>query len=102
MGGIADTDRADAGSDFSHENAMSAEGGMPGAPSPSPREGLAQQLRQLEDFVARTESEGEAMPAEAMEMIARLREIMEALDGLSASMGEDLSKARRDETKPDE
>jgi hypothetical protein len=63
---------------------------------------LAQQLRQLEEFVARTESDGEDMPAEAVEMIARLREIMEALDGLSASMGEDLSKARRDDAKPDE
>ena len=31
-----------------------------------------------------------------------LRIIMEALDGLSASMGEDPSKARRDETKSDE
>jgi hypothetical protein len=71
---------------------MIAEGDMGDAPIPSPREGLAQQLRQLEDFVTRTESEGGQMPAEAVEMIARLREIMEALDGLSASMGDDLSK----------
>jgi hypothetical protein len=42
------------------------------------------------------------MPAEAVEMIARLREIMEALDGLSASMGDDLSKARRDDATLDE
>ncbi|MDB4889453.1 MAG: hypothetical protein JWL61_1308 [Gemmatimonadetes bacterium] len=72
---------------------MTAEGETPGAPVSSPREGLAQQLRQLEDFVTRTESEGGEMPAEAVEMIARLREIMEALDGLSASMGDDPSKA---------
>ncbi|MEO5816943.1 MAG: hypothetical protein ABIT20_16860 [Gemmatimonadaceae bacterium] len=80
---------------------MSAEGGPPSASS-SPREGLAQQLRQLEEFVARAERSGDEMPAEAVEMMARLREIMEALDGLSASMGDDLSKARRDDVKLDE
>jgi hypothetical protein len=81
---------------------MTAEGDTSGASAPSPREGLAQQLRQLEEFVARTESEGGQMPAEAVDMIARLREIMEALDGLTASMGEDLSRARRDDPKRDE
>ena len=81
---------------------MSTEGGLGSASSPSPREGLAQQLRQLEEVVARTESDGDEMPAEAVEMIARLREIMEALDGLSASMGDDLSKARRGDAKMDE
>jgi hypothetical protein len=79
---------------------MTGEGDTFGASTPSPREGLTQQLRQLEEFVARTESLGEEMPAEAVEMMARLREIMEALDGLSASMGEDLSKARREDSKP--
>ena len=53
----------------------------------SPREGLAEQLRQLEDFVARAESQGEELPPEAAEMIARLKEIMQALDGLTSSMG---------------
>jgi hypothetical protein len=81
---------------------MTAEGDTAGEPISSPREGLAQQLRQLEEFVTRTESEGGEMPAEAVEMIARLREIMEALDGLSASMGDDLAKARRDDAKPGE
>jgi len=81
---------------------MSAEDGPADMSTPSPREGLAQQLRQLEEFVARAESDGEAMPAEAVEMIARLREIMEALDGLSASMGEDLSRARRADPTLDE
>jgi hypothetical protein len=79
---------------------MTAEGDMAGVPALSPREGLAQQLRQLEEFVARAEGDGGEMPAEAVEMIARLREIMEALDGLSASMGEDLSKARREDPRP--
>ncbi|MDB4886841.1 MAG: hypothetical protein JWN79_2279 [Gemmatimonadetes bacterium] len=51
------------------------------------RDGLATQLRQLEEFIARTEAEGEELPAEAVEMIARLREIVRALDGLTSSMG---------------
>ncbi|MEP7001627.1 MAG: hypothetical protein ABI969_14165 [bacterium] len=51
----------------------------------APRDGLAAQLRQLEDFVAQAESEGEELPPEAVEMVARLREIMQALDGLSIS-----------------
>jgi len=52
----------------------------------SGRDGLATQLRALEDFVARSESEGDALPPEAREMILRLREIVHALDGLSASI----------------
>jgi hypothetical protein len=53
----------------------------------APRDGLATQLRQLEDFVARAESDGEELPPAALEMIARLREIMQALDGLSSTLG---------------
>ena len=52
-----------------------------------PRDGLASQLRQLEEFVARTESDGDELPPAAVEMIARLREIMQALDGLSSTLG---------------
>ena len=55
--------------------------------SATPRDGLAAQLRQLEDFVARSESAGDALPPEAAVMVARLREIMQALDGLSTSFG---------------
>ena len=50
------------------------------------REGLATQLRALEEFVARTEAQGDALPPEAMEMVERLREIVHALDGLTASL----------------
>lgn len=53
----------------------------------APRDGLAAQLRQLEDFVARAASDGEDLPPAALEMIARLREIMQALDGLSSTLG---------------
>jgi hypothetical protein len=50
------------------------------------RAGLATQLRELEAFAARSEAAGDALPPEAMEMIARLREIVQALDGLTASL----------------
>lgn len=53
----------------------------------SPRDGLAQQLQQLENFVSRAEADGDELPAEAMEMVARLREIVRALDGLTSTMG---------------
>lgn len=62
---------------------MSAAEGTPVAATP--RDGLAAQLRQLEEFVARAESDGEELPPEATEMVARLREIMQALDGLSTT-----------------
>ena len=51
------------------------------------RAGLLAQLRQLEDFAERTVSEGGTLPPQATEMILHLREIVEALDGLAASMG---------------
>ena len=50
------------------------------------RDGLAAQLRELEAFVARSEASGDSMPPEAVEMIARLREIVRALDGLTSSI----------------
>lgn len=50
--------------------------------------GLVAQLRQLEDFAARTVAEGDSLPPQATEMILHLREIVQALDGLSASMAE--------------
>jgi hypothetical protein len=52
------------------------------------RANLAAQLRQLEDFAARAVSEGDSVPPQATEMIAHLREIVQALDGLTASMSE--------------
>lgn len=54
-------------------------------PAMSPREDLAVQLAQLERFIAESESRGEELPPQAVEMIARLREIVSALDGLSTS-----------------
>lgn len=52
------------------------------------RAGLAAQLRELEAFVARSDATGDELPPEAIEMIARLREIVQALDGLTSSMAE--------------
>lgn len=51
-----------------------------------PRAGLAAQLQQLEDYVAKAEADGEELPPEALEMIARLREIVRALDALTSSI----------------
>lgn len=65
--------------DTAHDDALDAAAG---------RAGLLAQLRQLEDFAARTVSEGGALPPQATEMILHLREIVEALDGLTASMAE--------------
>jgi hypothetical protein len=53
------------------------------------REGLATQLRELEEFVAKSEAAGEPLPPEALEMVARLREIVTALDGLTSSLHEE-------------
>ena len=51
------------------------------------RAGLLAQLRQLEEFAQRTAADGGSLPPQATEMILHLREIVEALDGLAASMG---------------
>jgi hypothetical protein len=50
------------------------------------RDNLANQLRELEAFVAKSEAEGEPLPAAATEMVARLREIVSALDGLTSTL----------------
>jgi hypothetical protein len=63
------------------------------------RASLAAQLRQLEDFAARAATEGDSVPPQATEMIAHLREIVQALDGLTASMTEPAT--RRDPNASD-
>src|SRR5215218_9074295 len=57
------------------------------------RAGLLAQLQQLEDFAQRTVSEGGSLPPQATEMILHLREIVDALDGLAASMGGESSSS---------
>jgi hypothetical protein len=42
-------------------------------------------VAELEAFIAQTEARGEPVPAEARVMLERLRELMAALKGLSAS-----------------
>jgi hypothetical protein len=53
------------------------------------REGLAAQLRELEAFVAKYDASGESLPPAAREMVERLREIVQALDGLTSSLDEE-------------
>jgi hypothetical protein len=74
-----------------HDEAASAAAG---------RDGLVEQLRQLEAFVARSEAGGEALPVEALQIIARLREIVQALDGLTASMAEREPPRAADDESP--
>ena len=73
-----DTTHDEAGRDPAPDEAVNAATG---------RAGLLAQLRQLEDFAARTTADGGSLPPQATEMILHLREIVDALDGLSASMG---------------
>lgn len=49
-------------------------------------EALKAQLLQLEAFVARANAEGDPIPPTALEMIERLRELVRALDGFTASL----------------
>ena len=81
-----DAIRDDGSSHPAHDDAVNAAVG---------HAGLVAQLRQLEDFAARTFAEGEALPPQATEMILHLREIVNALDGLTASMGEPADSGDR-------
>jgi hypothetical protein len=46
----------------------------------------ADPVAELEAFIAETEKRGEPVPPEARAMLARLRELMAALHGLTASL----------------
>jgi hypothetical protein len=70
------------------EDAMDERSPLTGAAAAG-RDGLVTQLRALERFMAESEAAGEALPAEAVEMVERLREIVRALDGLTSSLGEE-------------
>ena len=63
------------------------------------RADLAAQLQHLEQFATRAVAAGEELPPQLVEMIARLREIVQALDGLAASMA-DESRAPDDDAGP--
>ena len=64
------------------------------------RADLAAQLRNLEQFAARTVAAGEELPPQAADMIAHLREIVQALDGLAASMSDDRDAPNLGDTDP--
>jgi len=54
---------------------------------PDPRLDLASKLREMEDFVAKAQASGEDFPPEAIELVKHLREILQALDGLTTELG---------------
>ena len=54
-------------------------------------------VAELEAFIAQTEARGEAVPPEARAMLARLRELMAALKGLTASFEERQRAPNSDE-----
>lgn len=56
------------------------------------RDGLATQLRELEAYLADSAAVGNALPPEATEMVARLRELVRALDGLAATFAVTVSE----------
>jgi hypothetical protein len=45
-------------------------------------------VAELEKFIAEAQARGDAVPLEAYEMLARLRELMAALRGLTASLAQ--------------
>jgi hypothetical protein len=52
------------------------------------REAFSVSLAALQAEIAASEARGAAVPAEAHEMVERLREVVAALDGLTASIGQ--------------
>ena len=87
MGRHADAHRSLTGTHPAHPRHVTNEDDEEAADVASGRAGLETQLRALEAFVARSEASGDELPPEAVEMIARLREIVHALNGLTSSMG---------------
>jgi hypothetical protein len=69
---------------MNHGGAMSAND--KGSDAAAGRDALRNQLRQLEEFVAQSAAGGEVLPPAALEMVERLREIVNALDALTASL----------------
>ena len=63
---------------------------MPTVDDPSAadvRKDFAEKLANLEAFMQKAETSGEEIPAEAVEVMTHLREIMQALDGLTKELG---------------
>jgi hypothetical protein len=53
------------------------------------RTGLAEQMQRLQAYVADAHARGEDVPPEADMMIARLKELVGALDDLTTSIGKE-------------
>jgi hypothetical protein len=58
-------------------------------------------VAELEAFIAEAEARGETVPAEAHMMLARLRELMAALRGLTSSLEERGEPPKRSTEEPD-
>ncbi len=52
-------------------------------------------VAELEAYIAQTEARGESVPPEARVMLARLRELMAALRGLTESLGDRAEPGER-------
>jgi hypothetical protein len=57
-------------------------------------------IAELEAYIARTEARGEPVPPEARLMLERLRELMAALRGLTASFDERAEHGERTSPPP--
>jgi hypothetical protein len=76
-----------------------------GAEEQEPASGGGDPVAELERFIAESEARGDTVPLEAYEMLARLRELMAALRGLTASLAQrsptEESSERGSEEGPD-
>ena len=72
---------------------------MTGAPSDHP---FAGPLAAMEAEIAASESRGEPVMPQAYAMVAKLRELMQALDGLEASLGTPPAAPHPDGPPPDD
>jgi glucose-6-phosphate 1-epimerase len=55
--------------------------------TPEARKDFAEKLQQLEAFMEKTKATGEEVPPEALELVTHLREIIDALTGLTKELG---------------
>ena len=62
-----------------------------------PASGGGDPVAELEKFIAESEARGDSVPLEAYEMLTRLRELMAALRGLTASLAQQPQMEERSE-----
>ena len=62
-----------------------------------PASGEGDPVAELEKFITESEARGDSVPLEAYEMLTRLRELMAALRGLTASLAQQPQTEERSE-----